>query len=365
MSKYEILPGLPPYGPEALAFSASGMGTHSEGFVIRFHSGSEGSWVGNFQPGLSDLYAVIPHPDSKRQVVIAGGQAYVIDPEEPSIWNHFGGQITFAQPIAELNAVLFGNDLWFELLGPDRMIWQSRRISWDEMRDMNIKDLKLSGRAWRFDETWHDFSVDLVSGAVQGGSYDGPGSPGFAIEFETPRLAFKVWQDRHRAPFAAMNADPEVMRYFPALQSEDESNARIDFWKTQFAENGWSNWAVELRTTGEFIGFIGLSIPRVQLPFISCVEIGWRLKRSAWGHGYATEGGKACLRVAFDHLSLAEVVSFTSLLNTRSIAVMQRIGMTNANANFEHPLVAEGHPLRPHCLYKITLDAWRSKRAAS
>ena len=179
-----------------------------------------------------------------------------------------------------------------------------------------------------------------------------------AIEFDTTRLAFRAWQDRHRAPFAAMNADPEVMRYFPALLSAEQTNAGVDIWCQQFAERGWSNWAVELQDTGEFIGFIGLSVPRRQLPFSPCVEIGWRLKRSAWGRGYATEGAKACLRVGFDQLGFEEIVSFTTLTNLPSIAVMKRIGMSNAHADFEHPAVPEGNPLRPHCLYKITRAQW-------
>ena len=179
-----------------------------------------------------------------------------------------------------------------------------------------------------------------------------------AIEFDTPRLAFRAWRDHHRAPFAAMNADPEVMRYFPALLSAEQTNAGVDIWCQQFAERGWSNWSVELQGTGEFVGFIGLSVPRRQLPFSPCVEIGWRLKRSAWGHGYATEGAKACLRVGFDQLGLDEIVSFTTLTNLPSIAVMKRIGMSNAHADFEHPAVPEGNPLRPHCLYKITRAQW-------
>lgn len=184
-----------------------------------------------------------------------------------------------------------------------------------------------------------------------------------AIEFGTPRLAFRAWQDRHRAPFAAMNADPEVMRYFPALLSADQTNAGVDIWCRQFADQGWSNWAVELRDTGEFIGFIGLSVPRRQLPFSPCVEIGWRLKRSAWGQGYATEGATECLRVGFDRLGLDEIVSFTTLANLPSIAVMKRIGMSDANANFEHPAVPEGSPLRVHCLYKITRAQWNRRDA--
>ena len=184
-----------------------------------------------------------------------------------------------------------------------------------------------------------------------------------AIEFNTARLAFRVWQDRHRAPFAAMNADPEVMRFFPALLSAEQTNAGVDLWCQQFAEQGWSNWAVELQDTGEFVGFIGLSVPRRQLPFSPCVEIGWRLKRSAWGRGYATEGAKACLRVGFDQLGLEEIVSFTTLTNLPSVAVMKRIGMSNAHADFEHPAVPEGSPLRLHCLYRITRAQWMRRDA--
>jgi RimJ/RimL family protein N-acetyltransferase len=182
--------------------------------------------------------------------------------------------------------------------------------------------------------------------------------PSPPVEFNTQRLAFRAWQKRHRAPFAQMNLDPEVMRYFPALQTPAQSNSGIDMWLSQFAAQGWSNWAVELASTGELLGFIGLSVPKRQLPFSPCVEIGWRLRRSAWGFGYATEGAKACLRIGFEQLDLIEVVSFTTISNEPSIAVMKRIGMLNANADFEHPALPEGHALRPHCLYKISRASW-------
>ncbi len=182
------------------------------------------------------------------------------------------------------------------------------------------------------------------------------------IEFNTQRLAFRMWQDRHRAPFAAMNADADVMRYFPALMTAEQTNAGVDACCLQFLERGWGNWAVELFDSGEFIGFIGLSIPRRQLPFSPCVEIGWRLKKTAWGHGYATEGASACLQLGFEQLHLNEIVSFTALVNLRSIAVMERIGMINCQSNFEHPAVPEGHSLRPHCLYKITRSQWQSRQ---
>src|SRR5262245_5158984 len=180
MSPYEILPGLPPYGPEALPFSANGMGAHGEGFVVRFHPQAHSSWVGNFQPGLTDIYSVVPHPDKKRTIVIAGGQAYVIDPQAPAKWTHFGGSINVAHPIPELDAILFGNGLWLELLGPESMIWQTRRISWDGMRDLKFQGLTLNGRSRCLDHTWSDFAVDLVEGTVTGGSYNGPGSPEYA-----------------------------------------------------------------------------------------------------------------------------------------------------------------------------------------
>lgn len=183
------------------------------------------------------------------------------------------------------------------------------------------------------------------------------------IEFDTGRLALRVWQARHRAPFAAMNADPEVMRFFPARLTPAQSDAGIDLWLDQFAAQGWSNWAVEIRASGEFIGFVGLSVPRRQLPFSPCVEIGWRLKRSAWGQGHATEAARACLRVGFERLALAEIVSFTSLANRPSVAVMERIGLRNADADFEHPGLPPGHPLRPHCLYRMTRTEWLQREA--
>lgn len=179
-----------------------------------------------------------------------------------------------------------------------------------------------------------------------------------AIEIETARLRLRRWRESDRAPFAAMNADAEVMEFFPSLQSREASDASIDAWQSQFAEHGWSNWAVELLSSGAFIGFVGLSVPKRVLPFSPCVEIGWRLAPPYWGRGYATEGGRAALRVGFERLELAEIVSFTSVLNVRSRAVMERIGMRNAHEDFEHPGVPEHHALRPHCLYRITRVQW-------
>lgn len=178
------------------------------------------------------------------------------------------------------------------------------------------------------------------------------------IEHETGRLRLLAWQERHVAPFAAMGADPEVMRYFPSTQTEAQSRAAVDGWRAQFAERGWSNWAVELKDTGEFIGFVGLSIPRRVLPFSPCVEVGWRLARRHWGRGYATEGARASLQIGFEQLGLDEIVSFTALDNLPSRAVMERIGLRDTGRDFDHPAVPEGSPLRRHCLYAIGRTQW-------
>jgi RimJ/RimL family protein N-acetyltransferase len=178
------------------------------------------------------------------------------------------------------------------------------------------------------------------------------------IEFTTQRLQLRQWRDSDREPYAALNADPAVMRYFPGLQSREASDRSIDAWQAELEERGWSNWAVETLESGSFIGFIGLSVPKRALPFMPCVEVGYRLAKDHWGKGYASEGARAALRFAFTTLALPEVVSFTALLNTPSRAVMERIGMVNANEDFDHPALPVGHELRRHCLYRITRQRW-------
>ena len=169
------------------------------------------------------------------------------------------------------------------------------------------------------------------------------------------------WRESDREPFAAMNVDPRVMEFFPGLQDRATSDASVDYWTECFDERGWSNWAVDLKDSGEFIGFIGLWIPKRKFPFSPCVEIGWRLAHAHWGRGYATEGALASLAAGFDRLGLDEIVSYTTLHNLRSRAVMEKIGMHDANADFEHPALPEGHPLRMHCLYRITREEFRSE----
>jgi RimJ/RimL family protein N-acetyltransferase len=156
-----------------------------------------------------------------------------------------------------------------------------------------------------------------------------------------------------------MNADPEVMQFFPSLHSRGESEALVDAIVAGFERHGFGLWAVVLRDDGSFLGFTGLSVPGFEAPFTPAVEVGWRLARSAWGNGYATEAASAALDFGFGVARLDEVVSFTTVGNIRSQAVMKRLGMTrDPCGDFEHPRIAPGHPLRPHVLYRITSEQW-------
>lgn len=180
-------------------------------------------------------------------------------------------------------------------------------------------------------------------------------------ELVTPRLRLRQWRDTDRPAFAQLNADPEVMRFFPAPQTREQSDRSIDLWAADIDERGWGNWAVEDLASAAFIGFVGLSVPRRALPFMPCVEIGYRLARGFWGRGLATEAGRAALRFGFDTLALPEVVSFTARLNTPSQAVMRRLGLNDSHEDFDHPGVPEGSPLRPHVLYRLSRARWAAR----
>lgn len=178
----------------------------------------------------------------------------------------------------------------------------------------------------------------------------------------TVRLHLRPWRESDRAPFAALNADPEVMAYFPSTMSRAQSDALVDAFQAQFAARGWSNWAVARRDDGRFVGFVGLSVPRRELPFGPCVEVGWRLARGAWGQGLASEAAREALRFGFEVLQLPSIVSFTTLANRLSRAVMERIGLVDTGQEFGHPALPVGHPLRPHCLYRLTRERWLAQR---
>lgn len=173
-------------------------------------------------------------------------------------------------------------------------------------------------------------------------------------ELTTARLKLRVWRDADRAPFAALNADPKVMEHFPALLSPTESDAMMERIVGHFERHGFGLWAVEIPGVSPFAGFIGLNVPVFSAPFMPCTEIGWRLTADCWGRGYAREGAAAVLKWAFEVQRMAEIVSFTVPDNVRSRRVMEVIGMTQDLAgDFDHPLVAVGHRLRRHVLYRL------------
>lgn len=169
----------------------------------------------------------------------------------------------------------------------------------------------------------------------------------------TPRLVLRLWRDEDLAPFAALNADAAVMEHLPGVLSREESDAMVARLRHGFDERGFGLWAVEAPGEG-LIGFAGLSVPRFVAPFMPAVEVGWRLARAAWGKGYATEAARAALNDGFQRVGLREIVSFTVPANTRSRRVMERLGMTHAEADdFDHPVFPEGHRLRRHVLYRV------------
>jgi RimJ/RimL family protein N-acetyltransferase len=170
---------------------------------------------------------------------------------------------------------------------------------------------------------------------------------------QTQRLHLRLWRDKDLPAFAAMNADPRVMEFFPRPLDRDESNARAVRIREHFARHGFGLWAVDVPGVAEFVGFVGLSVPDFEAHFTPCVEVGWRLGHEHWGRGYATEAARAALDFGFQRLALEEIVSFTVPANQRSRRVMEQIGMIRTpDDDFDHPVLPEGHPLRRHVLYR-------------
>ncbi len=187
----------------------------------------------------------------------------------------------------------------------------------------------------------------------------------------TARLVLRPFDDMDRAPFFALNTHPLVVESLGSSPTRAESDAMIDRFSAEMDREGWGLWAVVEAGTGSaptaapLVGMVGLHRVRPELPCAPAVEIGWRLHPDSWGHGYATEAAAASLRFGFDEAGLTEIVAFTTTLNTRSQAVMERIGMRrDAAGDFDHPSVPEGSPLRRHVLYRATAPADRAGRAS-
>lgn len=174
-------------------------------------------------------------------------------------------------------------------------------------------------------------------------------------ELRTERLVLRRWRAADRAPFAALNADPVVMEHFVAALDRTESDDMVDRIEDHFDREGWGLWAVQVAATGRFIGFTGLWPATFEAHFTPAVEVGWRLALEGWGHGYATEAARASLRDGFDRFSFDEIVSMTSVGNTRSRRVMEKLGLTRDPVDdFDHPKVPDGHRIRRHVLYRLT-----------
>ena len=175
----------------------------------------------------------------------------------------------------------------------------------------------------------------------------------------TDRLLLRRITDADREPFAALNADPAVMEHFPSTLDRPASGALVDRIDAHWDEHGWGLWAVEVPGVSPFIGFVGLW----PADFVESgtVEVGWRLARHAWGHGYASEGASAALRVGFESLGLDEIVSFTSVGNANSRRVMTKIGLSHRpDRDFDHPSVdpATSPHLVHHVMYSVTRGEW-------
>jgi RimJ/RimL family protein N-acetyltransferase len=177
-------------------------------------------------------------------------------------------------------------------------------------------------------------------------------------QLTTERLLLREWRDGDRAPYAALNGDPEVMRHFPSMLTPQQSDEMIDRMSAMWRDRGLGLWAVERLDTGEFIGFVGLSVPSWQAAFTPCIEVGWRLAKHHWGNGFAPEAATASLEWGFDNADPphGQIVSFTTVGNVNSRRVMSKIGMVrDMDGDFDHPLLPDWVDRR-HVLYRIDRD---------
>jgi len=170
--------------------------------------------------------------------------------------------------------------------------------------------------------------------------------------FTSRRLGFRNWSQEDLEMFANMNADPEVMEHFPKCLTRDESAESLSKARKHFEQRNYTYFATDILESGECIGFIGLYYQEYKTPFTPATDIGWRLKRSAWGFGYATEGANRCLDFAFNELNLSHVISVCTIQNIKSEKVMKKIGMQKMGG-FLHPNLT-AYPDYERCIwYKI------------
>ncbi|TDQ18308.1 RimJ/RimL family protein N-acetyltransferase [Algoriphagus boseongensis] len=172
-----------------------------------------------------------------------------------------------------------------------------------------------------------------------------------AYLFTTPRLGFRTWKEFDLDDFAAINADPEVMRFFQKPYTREDTQAMMERMQNMFEEKGYCYFAVDLLETKELIGAIGLGWKTFESDFTPCVDIGWRIGKKWWNKGLSSEGAKACLDFAKEK-QIQEVLSMASTGNLASIQVMKKIGMSYWK-DFDHPDL-KNHPDIQRCsLYRI------------
>ncbi|MES2738856.1 MAG: GNAT family N-acetyltransferase [Verrucomicrobiota bacterium] len=168
-----------------------------------------------------------------------------------------------------------------------------------------------------------------------------------------PAVILRQWEDSDLEAFASMNADLEVMQFFPRTLTAEESRQTLLRFRQGIEQRGWGLWAIEAE--GKFTGFAGLSEPKFSAHFTPCVEIGWRLRREYWGRGIAFAAARQAADYAFSVMRLDQLVSFTAATNLRSRKLMERLGFSHdPSDDFMHPSLEENHPLRHHVLYRKT-----------
>ncbi|MDG1905341.1 MAG: GNAT family N-acetyltransferase [Arenicella sp.] len=177
---------------------------------------------------------------------------------------------------------------------------------------------------------------------------------------ETERLLLRQWQDSDLVPFAQLNANAHVMRHFPSTLSRTASDALVHRLSIAIDDNGHGFYAVERKSDGVFIGFIGANKSGSDLPFAPCVDIGWRLDQQFWGCGFATEGAVAVRDDCFARCDLPEIVSMTPVRNSESENVMRKIGMRKDQSTFMYPGMAGDDPIAEHLLYRLNRAQWKA-----
>lgn len=179
---------------------------------------------------------------------------------------------------------------------------------------------------------------------------------------ETERLILREWKEEDKASFARINNDPMIMEFFPRRLTEADSDKLIDRFQKHFETHGFGFYAVEMKKTGEFMGFAGLQNVEMDVPFTPAVEIAWRLDYEYWGKGYGTEAARAVLAHAFGKLKLPEIVAYAVHDNSRAIKLMEKLGMKRDEASdFDYPTLPKGHPLGRFSLYRITKKQFKAQ----